>query len=429
MMGKFIDLTGQQFGEWTVLKYAGNSKWICRCSCNTEREVHGKSLRSGVSKSCGHDTAILKDITGQQFGRWRVIEYVSEGKWLCECQCENKTRNIIRGADLRAGNTTNCGCIRKEKIAARNSESREHLEGKTFGEWTVLEYAGDKHYRCRCSCDKIKIVASRDLKAGISKSCGHNNGIDKIIDITGQRFGHLVVTRYLGYKVWECQCDCGNKTKVLKHNLNNGSVQSCGCNQYSRLSKEEILSVILNYINKYDRKPLLDEIADKFKKHPGHMRRYINKYELGGYLNREFSSLGERDIYQMCNNAILHNRQILGGQELDIYIPSKKLAIEFNGDYWHSTAFKDIDYHQIKSINCIKKGIRLIHIFEHEWYNNESRTKLENIFYSFYKDNKKINCLIISQINFSVIVLHGVETFLFYFLKKCLLIEYFFKLL
>lgn len=35
-MSKRIDLTNQTFGEWTVLSYAGNSKWHCRCSCGVE---------------------------------------------------------------------------------------------------------------------------------------------------------------------------------------------------------------------------------------------------------------------------------------------------------------------------------------------------------------------------------------------------------
>ncbi len=56
-MGKSIDLTGQKFGEWTVLKRSekatsGNYKWLCRCSCGTEKDVDGNSLRSGKSTKC-----------------------------------------------------------------------------------------------------------------------------------------------------------------------------------------------------------------------------------------------------------------------------------------------------------------------------------------------------------------------------------------
>jgi len=56
-MGWFIDLTGQRFGRWTVLKRVkgkrANAAWLCRCDCGTESSVYSDSLRSGKSKSCG----------------------------------------------------------------------------------------------------------------------------------------------------------------------------------------------------------------------------------------------------------------------------------------------------------------------------------------------------------------------------------------
>jgi len=56
------------------------------------------------------------------------------------------------------------------------------------------------------------------------------------------------------------------------------------------------------------------------------------------------------------------------GRELDIFIPSLSIAIEFNGLIWHSSRFgKAIDYHQSKTDDAARKGIRLIHIFQDEW--------------------------------------------------------------
>ena len=66
---------------------------------------------------------------------------------------------------------------------------------------------------------------------------------------------------------------------------------------------------------------------------------------------------------------ILHNdRTILEGHELDIYVPSRHLAIEFDGLYWHSSAKgKDRFYHLQKSVECEKKGIRLLHVWSNDW--------------------------------------------------------------
>ena len=58
------------------------------------------------------------------------------------------------------------------------------------------------------------------------------------------------------------------------------------------------------------------------------------------------------------------------GKELDIVIPSKNIAIEFNGLIWHSARFDTPrNYHQAKSDASAKVGLRLIHIWEDEWLN------------------------------------------------------------
>lgn len=57
--------------------------------------------------------------------------------------------------------------------------------------------------------------------------------VNKAAHIMGERYGLLTVTKQLksekGRSVWECVCDCGNKTKALAHRLKNGSKRSCGC--------------------------------------------------------------------------------------------------------------------------------------------------------------------------------------------------------
>ena len=64
----------------------------------------------------------------------------------------------------------------------------------------------------------------------------------KTKDLTGERFGNLVVKRYLGdirkagalRHLWECQCDCGKVVTVIDNNLITGHAQSCGCQKGAR---------------------------------------------------------------------------------------------------------------------------------------------------------------------------------------------------
>jgi hypothetical protein len=66
------------------------------------------------------------------------------------------------------------------------------------------------------------------------------NYLPRRIDMTGQRFGRLLVIKHSYTRhyqnggaapYWQCRCDCGAKTIVARANLMNKSVVSCGCKQ------------------------------------------------------------------------------------------------------------------------------------------------------------------------------------------------------
>lgn len=57
-MSRKIDLTGHKFEKLTVLNEAGKTKdgkikWMCNCDCGNKTIVIGKNLRNGHTKSCG----------------------------------------------------------------------------------------------------------------------------------------------------------------------------------------------------------------------------------------------------------------------------------------------------------------------------------------------------------------------------------------
>lgn len=70
---------------------------------------------------------------------------------------------------------------------------------------------------------------------------------------------------------------------------------------------------------------------------------------------------------------ILNDRNVIAPYELDIYLPDKNVAIEFDGLYWHSDKIKPKDYHINKTNLCREKGIQLFHIFENEWQDETKR--------------------------------------------------------
>lgn len=53
----FIDRTDQQFGSWTVLGYAGDLHWWCRCDCGTIRKHETKAIKKNHSLACSRCTS------------------------------------------------------------------------------------------------------------------------------------------------------------------------------------------------------------------------------------------------------------------------------------------------------------------------------------------------------------------------------------
>ena len=100
------------------------------------------------------------------------------------------------------------------------------------------------------------------------------------------------------------------------------------------------------------------------------------------------TSHAEKEIYEYIKSfydgeILTNKRSIVSGYELDLYIPEKKLAIEYDGIYWHSEECgTPKSYHLNKTDKCEKSGIHLIHIFESEWKtkNDIVKSRIRNLF-------------------------------------------------
>ena len=458
-MGKFIDLTGQQFGEWKVIEYNKEAKkWLCECQCkdHTRRLIASVDLRKGKTTNCGcmrkkdltgkqfkhlvvdsyaenyhwncHCTECgkkfvvhtyhlehnnipncthsdlhtnVKDITNKVFGELKVIEYIGNKQWKCKCSCGKEV--IKYGKDLRSGKVRSCG---------DTIHRREDLTNKQFNEWTVISYIGKNKWYCQCSCGNKGTIERKALINGISKSCGHNN----FVNLTGQKFGEWAVLEYVGNGKYKCQCSCENKTikNVRATALRSGRSRSCGCkkgeyahntllNRYGDTATSRIanprekwqIEIIENkdefreYLKRISSankgvKPTIKQLEDMLDTSSTVILKRIHSYSLEEYVDiQPYYSQYEAEIVEYIRSItnleiVTNSREYIGNNlELDIYIPEKKLAIEFNGSYWHSDRVKDKYYHQKKTIACIKNKIRLIHIFEYEWVDSDKQRKIK----------------------------------------------------
>lgn len=82
-------------------------------------------------------------------------------------------------------------------------------------------------------------------------------------------------------------------------------------------------------------------------------------------------------LMTFCPDVVMNERSCIAPLELDIFVPSKNFAVEFNGSYWHSEACLNAAdarmKHYQKTILCREKNIRLFHIFEDTWDKKKSQ--------------------------------------------------------
>lgn len=119
-MPKALDLTGQKFGKLTALRRLPNQGrrtiWECQCDCGNIIPVRAENLRSGHTTSCGckkrEPSKKFVDLTGQKFGEWTVLSKAEkESYWLCECSCGVKRE--VYAPSLKSGKSLSCGHLFK----------------------------------------------------------------------------------------------------------------------------------------------------------------------------------------------------------------------------------------------------------------------------------------------------------------------------
>lgn len=94
-----------------------------------------------------------------------------------------------------------------------------------------------------------------------------------------------------------------------------------------------------------------------------------------------FLALIDGSKYECLRHSYWNWNLLDNGKLLDIVCIDKeskepKIAVEFNGVYWHSISNKDPGYHLMKTKRCEELGIKLIHIWEDEWINDKDRVKV-----------------------------------------------------
>ena len=256
----------------------------------------------------------------------------------------------------------------------------------------VNDIVEDTIPKCKCGCGQVcgidKTYTENGFRLYANSTCSRKDKtIDKDSKLKLEDYNWIYEQRITYKKSIE---DIANQlnistipvVKYLKYHKLDNLIDARRRNSLSVsiLSDKEKLQKL------YESNLTCEQIAKKFGTTKSTVSRWLNIYgiearEPNSYdrkiirVSKEENNLFEyvQSIYN--GKLIQSNRSVLNGKELDIFIPEKNLAIEYNGLYSHQyrptetreCLIKGKSYHLQKTLSCEKKEIQLLQFYSDEW--------------------------------------------------------------
>ena len=249
---------------------------------------------------------------------------------------------------------------------------------KTFGKTETL-YGRRKYYRKTGNYWWEQWFDIKEEKNKDTKKCPYCNWETSDVDNKSGAFLHHILTvhgisRLEHIKQYPEDREflaLVNKTLDKEMELDENKFVVCGVcgRKMSRLDSRHLKKhglTKLDYLCKYGGKTYSKEYYESLLKLAKHMNISIDGTNM-------FTSKPEKEIMEFVRSLgfkAYKNRKLLNGKELDIFIPEKNLAIEFNGCKHHTENFgkKNREYHLEKTLLCNGLGVKLLQIFEDEYF-------------------------------------------------------------
>ena len=327
---------------------------------------------------------------------WLIINKNSLEKPKCKI-CNNDA--IYKSYKQGFSNTCESKqCIKKWKTGAFDRALNKYLKSNKINNANKINNFSQIESIKKIRSEKMKINAPKYNKIFFEK---YNVKSPMQVQKFKDKFKKLFIEKYgvdNPMKVQEI------KNKGIEKNLNKYNVKNYNqrnLKNYDKLYDRDF--IIKNFINNkiFNIRKFIVYFDYKGSRPKSIFIDYFKKINIIDYIdiNKTFTKssyeIEIREFIKSIINTEIKNNYILkfnenniknnikNNIELDIYIPEKNLAIEFDGLFWHSQGkiyineghrkYNTFDRHLKKTEACESKNINLLHIFENEWLN--PRTK------------------------------------------------------
>lgn len=419
---KRVDITGLQFGRLEVLKEAGRDKWgkityECLCDCGNVKTILGSQIKSGRAKSCG---CLQKDKASQantkhgmhdstEYRAWRTVSDKNENiqvewkefKSFYEDMGERPSnKHMICKHDINKGyNKNNCywGTGVKRLDVTK-------FTGKVYGRLTIIGPApvnkfGQPRFECLCSCGKSITNTTSDIQSGEVRSCGclqkdvtrermsrtKQEFIEKASKYHNNKYDYTFI-KYVDHAT-PVKIGCpkhGEFEQKPSSHLQHGGCPKCGIEATAaknvKTQKEFLESAakihgtkfgyqFVKYVNAKTKVQIICSKHGAFLQMPNGHLNGNGCPKCGTAVSKAENEIA--DFIEGLNIKIARSVRTLfkdSKKEADIFIPSKKLIIEYDGNYYHSEARAADKFNVLHKTELAQaNGYRCIHIREDQW--------------------------------------------------------------
>ena len=439
------ELVGKVYGLFTILDVViddNKVKCVCRCQCGNIRLIMPCIITKGRISSCGciRQSKEYIDKMSNKSKEWanNHPEKVKEiGLKIKQYYNDNPDKRVQVGI-----NTSNWAKNNPDKIAekaAKFSEwckaNQEKIEARSikYKEWckqnpnSVQEIGNKISEWCKNNPDKVLARTEKikqyykdnpDAVTNIANKCKqwYNDNPDIVHEMVEKRLqtfqNNPDIQDSINNKRIQWYKDNPDKVKLISEKISSTFKHKRINNDFSlllnKVHPDYIQPLLSGDINSLSEILIKCPICGEYDKHSFHNIFRINSNDIKPnshnlchkcYANISQSS-PELEIKSIINamyigRCIENSRSIIPPLELDLYYPEKNIAIEFNGNYWHDENHKSKDYHFNKFKLCKDKNIRLVSIYESDWFNKHDN--IINLLKNIFIDSKIIyarNCTI-----------------------------------
>lgn len=279
---------------------------------------------------------------------------------------------------------------------SQSSDIQTRIRNNSLAKYGVEHYSQDPKIRANMIDGMIKKYGvdnpqkSSELQNKTKKTCLEKYGVENVLSSKAIQ-EKVKQTCLAKYGVEHAASAPEVVAKRTQTNLDR-------YNGPSYIFGEEYLKSLMTDPSKYDEcKKFREDPIEYIKSHYDHLPTYkelsidlgicdssiiahLNKFNAKNYIKYTLSTL-EDEVCQYIRSLdstieiIRHDRKLISPKEIDIYLPEYHLGIECDPVWTHNSSFPDpwsgeirpVEYHKIKTNLCESIGIKLIHIFGHEW--------------------------------------------------------------